>query len=83
MSAIMSGINKRRFDLNMNTSGLRLAAIAAAMLAAFAAFADTSRSPDSTATSSAGAINTTTGHWAVSDDGSLNTLPCGTMFTIR
>jgi len=67
----------------MKTSGLRVAAIAAATLAAFAAFADTTRSPDSTATSSSGAINTTVGHWAVSDDGSLNTSPRGTMFTIR
>ena len=54
-----------------------------AALAAFAVFADTTRSPDSTATSAAGAINTTVGHWAVSDDGSLNTLPRGAMFTIR
>ena len=67
----------------MKTSGLRVVAIDAVALAAFTAFADVTRLPDSTATSSAGAINTTVGHWAVSDDGALNTLPRGTMFTIR
>ena len=68
---------------NMKASGLHFAVIVAVALAAFAVFADTTRLPDSTATSSTGAINTTVGHWSVSDDGSLNTLPVGTMFTIR
>ena len=64
-------------------SEMRVAAVAAATLAALAGLADITRSPDSTATSSAGAVNTTVGHSAVSDDGSLNTVPVGTMFTIR
>ena len=62
---------------------MRVAAVAAATLAALTGLADISRSPDSTATSSAGAVNTTVGHSAVSDDGPLNTVPMGTMFTIR
>jgi hypothetical protein len=63
---------------------LRIAAIiAAAVLAVFAAFASATRLPDSTATSSAGAINTTVGHWAVSGDGSLNTIPLGMVIYVR
>ncbi|MBR2838674.1 MAG: hypothetical protein IKE55_07825 [Kiritimatiellae bacterium] len=65
------------------TPGLRIAAIAAAVLAMFAAFASATRLPDSTATSSAGAINTTVGHWAVSGDGSLNTIPLGMVIYVR
>jgi len=64
-------------------SEMRVAAIAAATLAALTGLADISRSPDSMATSSAGAVNTTVGHSAVSDDGPLNTVPPGTIFTIR
>ena len=67
----------------MKTSGLRVAAIVAAMLAVLAAFANATRLPDSTATSSAGAINTTVGHWAVSGDGSLNTIPLGMGIYVR
>ncbi|MBQ3289579.1 MAG: hypothetical protein IJH50_09245 [Kiritimatiellae bacterium] len=67
----------------MKTSGLRVAAIVAAMLVVLAAFANTNRLPDSTATSSAGAINTTVGHWAVSADGSLDTIPLGMVIYVR
>ncbi|MBR3221791.1 MAG: hypothetical protein IKF72_06100 [Kiritimatiellae bacterium] len=58
-------------------------AVAVATIAALAGIADVTRSPDSTAMSSAGAVNTTVGHSAVSDDGSLDTMPLGMVFTIR
>ena len=52
-------------------------------LAAVTVVADTTRSPDSTATSAAGAVNTTVGHCAVSRDGSINTNPVGMIITVR
>ena len=62
---------------------MRVAAVAAVTFATLTGIADITRSPDSTATSSAGAVNTTAGHWTVSDDGPLNTVPVGAVFTIR
>ena len=67
----------------MKASEMCVAAVAATTLAALTGLADITRAPDSTATSSAGAVNTTVGHSAVSDDGPLNTVPVGTMLTIR
>ena len=69
--------------MNAKASEMRVAAIAAVTFATLTGIADITRSPDSTAMSSAGAVNTTVGHSAVSDDGPLNTVPVGTMFTIR
>ena len=62
----------------------RLLIIGAAIaLVAVTAVADTTRSPDSTATSAVGTVNTTVGHWAVSRDGSLDTNPVGMIITFR
>ena len=69
--------------MNAKVSEMRVAAAAATTLAVLTGFADITRLPDSTATSSAGAVNTTVGHSAVSDDGPLKTVPVGTTFTNR
>ena len=67
----------------VKASELRVAAVVAATLAAFTGLADITRSPDATAVSSSGAVNTTVGHSAVSDDGPLNTFPVGAVIMIR
>ena len=52
-------------------------------LAAVAVSASTTRLPDSTGESASGAVNTTVGHWAISTDGSLNTIPLGIVISLR
>ncbi len=55
----------------------------AAVLAVAAAIADTTRAPDSTASSSASALNTTVGDCDVSPGGGLNTLPLSFVMIVR
>ena len=56
---------------------------AAAALAAVTAVADTTRSPDSTATSAAVAVNTTAGDSMVSTAIGVDTTPYGAVFMVR
>ena len=55
----------------------------AALLAVAAAIADTTRTPDSSAVSSATALNTTVGDCDVSPEGELDTMPLGFIMFVR
>ena len=55
----------------------------AAVLAVAAAIADTTRTPDSSAVSSATALNTTVGDCDVSPEGELDTMPLGFIMFVR
>ena len=62
----------------------RLLIIGAAIaLATVTVFADTTRSPDASATSAAVSVNTTTGDSMVSQPGSVDTRPRGIVLTIH
>ena len=68
----------------MKTKILAARAAAAATLAfSAAAVADTSRSPDASATSAVVAVNTTTGDSMVSQPGGVDTKPRGMVLTIH
>ena len=60
-----------------------LFAAVAAILVVAAAIADTTRTPDATASSSATALNTTMGDCDTSPEGELNTLPLGFIMFVR
>ena len=55
----------------------------AAVLAVAAAIADTTRTPDATASSSAAALNTTVGDGDLSPAGGLSTLPLSFVMIVR
>ncbi len=55
----------------------------AAIFAVAAAIADTTRTPDATASSSATALNTTVGDCDTSPEGRLNTLPLSLILVVR
>jgi hypothetical protein len=55
----------------------------AALLAVAAAIADTTRTPDATASSSATALNTTVGDCDISPEGKLDTMPLGFIMLVR
>jgi hypothetical protein len=60
-----------------------LFAAVAAVLAVAAAIADTTRTPDATASSSAAALNTTVGDSDLSPAGGLSTLPLSFVLIMR
>ena len=62
---------------------LRVAAIATAALAVFAVFADTTRSPNATATSAAGAVDATVVDSMVSSERAIVTFKPGVILCIR
>ncbi len=55
----------------------------AALLVVAAAIADTTRTPDATASSSATALNTTVGDCDISPEGKLDTMPLGFIMLVR
>lgn len=63
--------------------GMRGAVFAVAALAALTGLSIVARTPDSGDESAEGAINTTVGHSAVSDEGPLDTTPPGLSVIIR
>lgn len=68
----------------MKIKPLATYAVAVATLAfSTVAVADTSRTPDASATSAAVSVNTTTGDSMVSQPGSLDTKPRGMVLTIH
>ena len=60
-----------------------VAALAAVFAAAVTATATTARQPDSSAVSTASALNTTVGDCDVSPEGGLNTLPLSFVMIVR
>ena len=68
---------------NKRHSFIGLFAVLAALLAVAAAIADTARTPDATASSSAAAINTTIGDSDLSPEGGLSTLPLSFVIIVR
>ena len=62
---------------------IRVAVVAFAALMSLTGLSYASRLPDSTGESASGAVNTTVGHWAISTDGSLNTIPLGIVISLR
>ena len=73
-------MNKRKDGKSMR---MLLIFGAATALAAVTADADTTRSPDASATSAAVSVNTTSGDSMVSQPGSVDTRPRGMVLTIH